>query len=183
MGWMLGTLGLFASVGLWVRFRGGATADSLPDEGEEEKIPPHERLAWQTPELVAVLGTHTLRHWAPVNAAIVSPNGKWIATGCDDRVVRLWDFATGIEIAALSGHKGRIVALAFSPDGKTLASSAQEPGQQQGAWLWDLDSQKVRAKLPGHKGLILALAFASKKQILATASEDMTVKLWSPDRR
>ena len=77
------------------------------------------------------------------------------------------------------GAQGTNPSVGVRPDGLTLASSAQEPGPQQRAWLWDIATGKVRIALSGHKGSILALAFASKSQMLATASEDKSVKLWA----
>src|SRR5262245_22198781 len=52
----------------------------------------------------------------------LSPDGKVLATAGEDRAVRLWDVATRKELLALTGHQQRAVCVAFSPDGKRLAS-------------------------------------------------------------
>ena len=51
-----------------------------------------------------------------------SPDGLTIATGCDDGKVRLCDTETNQIILSLDGHHARVNAVAFSPDGRTLAS-------------------------------------------------------------
>ena len=52
----------------------------------------------------------------------VSPNGRIVAAGCRDRVIRIWDREQDKELASLQGYDGVPQALAFSPDGQTLAS-------------------------------------------------------------
>ena len=55
-----------------------------------------------------------------------APDGKTLAAGGGDRVVRLWDVATGGDRGILEGHEGYIDSLAFSPDGRTLATGGQD---------------------------------------------------------
>jgi WD40 repeat protein len=75
-----------------------------------------------------------------------------------------------------------VPALAFSPDGKTLAVASGSPGQwaaQPGAvTLWDLGTIETRAVLEGHLGLVDAVAFSPDGQTIATGSYDHTVRLW-----
>jgi WD40 repeat protein/tRNA A-37 threonylcarbamoyl transferase component Bud32 len=61
---------------------------------------------------------------APCDAVAWSADGKWIASGGQDRVVRVWDAATGKQVLALGGHARTISAVAFSHDGKRLASAS-----------------------------------------------------------
>ncbi|KAK3612783.1 hypothetical protein LTR56_028241, partial [Elasticomyces elasticus] len=56
-----------------------------------------------------------------------------VASGSDDKTVRLWDAATGEERQKLKGHDGGVSAVAFSPDGKTVASGSHDRTVR----LWD----------------------------------------------
>jgi WD40 repeat protein len=67
-----------------------------------------------------------------------SPDGKTLASGNQDRTVRLWDVATGKENATLKGHKTSVYAVAYSPDGRTLASGSADTKIR----LWDVAKAK-----------------------------------------
>ena len=80
-------------------------------------------LPGKLPENVArIFGNYRLRHGMDITAVAFSPDGKTLATGGSDRLVKLWDLANGHEKLTLSGHADQVRVLAFSPDGKILAS-------------------------------------------------------------
>jgi WD40 repeat protein len=88
----------------------------------------------------------------------------------------LWDVAGGKERTSLKGHAGPVGPVAFSADGKLLAS---------GDWalrgevkLWDVASGKERATLRGHDGEIHAVAISPDGKVLATGSNNYEWKLW-----
>lgn len=83
------------------------------------------------------------------------------------------------ERLVLSGHKGRVEALAFSPDGSTLATGADEPT----ARLWDVATGRPKAELSGHGlygvfGAVESLSFSPDGRTLATTGGWKTVRLW-----
>lgn len=66
------------------------------------------------------------------------------------------------------------LSLAFSPDGKVLASGTSEGNIQ----LWDVASGKIAATLKGHSNSVNCVAFSSDGKVLASASGDSTIRLW-----
>jgi len=61
-------------------------------------------------------------HRGPVNSAVFSPNGKFIASGGNDKTVKIWHIE-GRLLCSLEGHIGLVNSVAFSPDGQFLASA------------------------------------------------------------
>ncbi|THA33733.1 trypsin-like peptidase domain-containing protein [Streptomyces sp. A1547] len=74
----------------------------------------------------------------------------------------------------LSGHTGEVAAVAFSPDGQTLATAGQDTMVR----LWNLSTRKLRATLDGHTNQVTSVAFSPDGRTLATGSTDKTVRLW-----
>ena len=74
----------------------------------------------------------------------------------------------------LKGHTTHVRSVAFSPDGKTLASGSYDKTIK----LWNVASGKNTATLNGHTGWVISVAFSPDGKTLATGSTDGSVKLW-----
>jgi len=61
-----------------------------------------------------------------VNGMAISPDGRRLLTGHDDKSVRLWDIATGKEIHRFNGHTLNVIAVAFSWDGRRAISGGMD---------------------------------------------------------
>jgi len=106
-----------------------------------------------------------------------SPNGRVLASGGEDKIVRLWNPATGENLGALTGHTDAVRAVAFSPNGQLLASVSNDKTVR----LWYLGTGRALRALTGHTGLagrVSAVAFSPDGQLLASGGGDKTVRLW-----
>jgi WD40 repeat protein len=88
-----------------------------------------------------VLEGHRDELWA----ITFSPDGRTIATGSSDRLVKLWDVNTGRELRTLTGHQDSVGAIAFSPDSRIIATGAND--HQIKLWIPRTDSSSARSKL------------------------------------
>ena len=96
----------------------------------------------------------------------------------EDGSVRLWSTATGRPLGQpLQGHRTAVTAVAFTPDGATLASADQAGTVR----LWDTTTRRPLGEpLLGHTGAVSAVAFSSDGKLLASAGVDGTIRLWDP---
>jgi len=111
-----------------------------------------------------------------VSTVAVDPLGRWLASGSDERSVRIWDPATGALLHALEGHTGRVWALAADPQGRWLASGSEDKTVR----VWDPATGTLLHALEGHSDRVSALAADPQARWLASGSEDKTVRVWDP---
>jgi WD40 repeat protein/serine/threonine protein kinase len=111
-----------------------------------------------------------LEHPGPVTALAVSRDGRLIATGCDDRTVRLWDSATGRVERALPGEN-TVWAVAFSPDRRTLLTGRiEQKGRQESTafQLWETVTGQLLGQAFHRPGRAGGVAFSPDGLTLLT---------------
>jgi WD40 repeat protein len=115
-------------------------------------------------------------HADKVYSLSFSPDGKLLATGGFDNLIKLWSFPAGKEVRTLTGHTAPVYCVAFSPDGSTLASSSQD----QTIRLWNVNDGKMVRELKGHTGIVDSVVFSPDGKLLSSGGQDKTVRLWNP---
>lgn len=105
----------------------------------------------------------------------LSPKGDIIASVAG-RIIHLLSLSTGQLIRTLTGHSSVVNSIAFSVDGRILASGSYSDDYT--IKLWEVATGREIRTLTGHSSYIRSVTFSSDGQILASGSFDQTIKLW-----
>ncbi|KAG8832150.1 general transcription repressor [Serendipita sp. 399] len=132
---------------------------------------------------------------AGVTSVAISPDGRLVAAGSLDTVVRLWDVQTGTLLEKLKGHRDSVYSVAFTPDGRGLVSGSLDKTLK----YWELNTPALKAfadgKAPkntvdrepyaraihnfvGHKDYVLSVAISHDGQWVVSGSKDRGVQFW-----
>jgi WD40 repeat protein/uncharacterized caspase-like protein len=132
-------------------------------------------------------------HMAGIRGIAFTPDGKQLISAGLDKVIRVWDLASGKTVRIIRGESalgnlGKIFAMTLSSDGKWLAvggdlgalpgTKSREDKRIQRIRLYDFKSGKLIALLKGHTGVIRALAFSADGSRLISGSGDNTAIIW-----
>lgn len=115
-----------------------------------------------------------------LNGFAFSPDSKLLATvgsapqSEETGEIRLWDAVTGQEVHRFDGKLLQQYAVAFTADGRTLATG----GEDHRVRLWEVATGKLRRILDGHDGLISSLSSSRDSRRLVSASWDGTALIW-----
>jgi eukaryotic-like serine/threonine-protein kinase len=99
----------------------------------------------------------------------VSPDGSRLATAGADRVARIWDIASGVELTSFYGHRSEIMSLVFSPGGETLATAGADATK-----LWDVNNTPVRQAIATQNSF--SVAFSPDGKLLACSAREVEIR-------
>jgi glucose/arabinose dehydrogenase len=126
----------------------------------------------------AVLVKELLETDDSVLALALSADGKKLAAGGCDRLVRVWDLAGGAANAKLEqtfeNHADWVFGLAFTPDGKGLLTASRDKT----AKVWDLAARESALTFPDHPSAVYAVAITADGKTGISAGEDNNVRFW-----
>ncbi|GEM_PF-3100722 len=108
-----------------------------------------------------------------VSSVAVSPDGKVLASGCQDGSVKLWDLKTGQVQRILLGHALAVNCVTISADGKVVASGSGDKTVK----LWNLQTGELLQTLADHAERVSAVALSPDGKTLVSGSQDETVKI------
>jgi len=114
-------------------------------------------------------------HIGYVTSVCFSPDGRYIASGSDDRTIRLWDIETGGEVRRFEGHTDKVTSVCFSPDGRYIASGSWDDTVS----LLDIETGREVRRFKGHTDYsVESVCFSPDGRYIASGSEDRTIRLW-----
>jgi WD40 repeat protein len=128
-----------------------------------------------------------IQHGEGVLAVAFSPDGRWIATGCNDedkaaraanvrlgRIARIWDARTGKVVHHLVGPTRKVPSLCFSLDSKRLLTASWDHR----IWLWDTSTGKAIRSDMRHLDLVQSVVFGPDGESALSGGDDYTARLW-----
>ncbi|KAM7207405.1 transcriptional repressor tup1 [Naviculisporaceae sp. PSN 640] len=108
-----------------------------------------------------------------IRSVCFSPDGQYLATGAEDKLIRVWDIASRTIRNTFAGHEQDIYSLDFSRDGRTIASGSGDRTVR----LWDIETGQMITTLTIEDG-VTTVAISPDTKFVAAGSLDKSVRVW-----
>jgi len=136
-----------------------------------KKAPTMQRPIWHAPfKLYRVISGH--QGW--VRCVNVEPANEWFVTGSADRIIKIWDLATGTLKLSLTGHISTVRGVCVSSRQPYLFSCAEDKQVK----CWDLEYNKTIRHYHGHLSAVYSIDLHPTIDVLVTAGRDATARVW-----
>ncbi len=116
-------------------------------------------------------------HANSINSLDFSPDGRRLASGSLDQTARIWDAATGSNLAVLHGHRAKLVEVRFVSGGRRVLTRSEDGAIR----LWETSDGASLGSLRGHAGCA-AMSLSRDGRLVAVADPAGTVRIWDLDR-
>jgi hypothetical protein len=155
------------------RYIGLFPPGAAPREGDEAATGPIKQVVGQV---------RRMNLNSRVYSVAISPNGRLALSGSQDGTARLWDLATGTELARFPGHDGIVQSVAFSPDGRlALTAGAWASGSNFDIRLWEVATRKEIRRLTGHTNTVFTAAFSPDSTKVISGAYDGVARVWNAE--
>jgi WD40 repeat protein len=114
-------------------------------------------------------------HSGGLTSVAFSSDGQQLASGSNDRMIKIWNVATGQCLQTFKSHARYVESVEFSPDGQQLASGSYDETTK----IWNMATGQCLRTLEGHTDVIASVAFSPDGQQIASGSHDSTIKIWN----
>ena len=108
------------------------------------------------------------------NSISFSPDGRYVLSGNDDCIIRLWEVITGKEVRQFIGHTDIITSVSFSPDSRYALSGSKDETMR----LWEVATGKNLRIFTRHTGWVNSVCFSPDGLYALSGSSDETIRLW-----
>lgn len=137
--------------------------------GQERRI-----LFAHAPKRVPLQAPDQVHHLQGTTAIAYSNDGRVLASGGADGMLKVWNAASGEPLHAITAHEAPISGVSFSPDGQLVATSSWDKTVK----LWQAATGAPVRTLSGHTLAVTRVAFSPDGGRLASSSWDQTLRIW-----